>query len=111
MIDSVMTMTATTFTTQRQLMMKNMPASALDNPFAQQQKVLLYVLPLIAPAIDRNGLFDVAVQLLRGTAKPRATQRRVERVDVRGHPGAGFLAARPVRKRIHSRSRCWKCCA
>jgi len=40
-------MSLTTFTTQRQLMMKNMPASALDNPFAQQQKILLYVLPLI----------------------------------------------------------------
>ena len=36
-----------TFTTQRQLMTKNMPASALDNPFAKQQKVLLYVLPLV----------------------------------------------------------------
>src|SRR5690242_16839662 len=43
----IILMSATTFTTQRQLMMKNMPASALDNPFAQQQKVLLYVLPLI----------------------------------------------------------------
>ena len=43
----VVLMTATTFTTQRQLMTKNMPASALDNPFAKQQKVLLYVLPLV----------------------------------------------------------------
>ena len=40
-------MSATTFLTQRQLMTKNMPASALDNPFAKQQKVLLYVLPLV----------------------------------------------------------------
>jgi YidC/Oxa1 family membrane protein insertase len=39
-------MSATTFTTQRQLMMKNMPASAMDNPFAKQQKVLLYLMPL-----------------------------------------------------------------
>jgi YidC/Oxa1 family membrane protein insertase len=43
----IVMMSATTFTTQRQLMMKNMPASALDNPFAQQQKMLLYVMPLI----------------------------------------------------------------
>ena len=41
----IILMSATTFTTQRQLMTKNMPASALDNPFAKQQKVLLYVLP------------------------------------------------------------------
>ena len=27
-------------------MMKNMPASALDNPFAKQQKVLLYLMPI-----------------------------------------------------------------
>ena len=43
----IVLMSATTFTTQRQLMMKNMPASALDNPFAKQQKVLLYVMPLM----------------------------------------------------------------
>ena len=43
----IILMSATTFTTQRQLMMKNMPAAALDNPFAQQQKILLYVLPVV----------------------------------------------------------------
>ena len=43
----IVLMSATTFTTQRQLMMKNMPASALDNPFAKQQKVLLYAMPLL----------------------------------------------------------------
>ena len=42
----IVLMSATTFTTQRQLMTKNMPASALDNPFAKQQKVLLYLMPL-----------------------------------------------------------------
>ena len=40
-------MTATTFLTQRQLMSKNMPADALSGPYAQQQKLLLYVLPLV----------------------------------------------------------------
>ncbi len=43
----VIAMTATTFTTQRQLMSKNMPADALSGPYAQQQKMLLYVLPLV----------------------------------------------------------------
>jgi YidC/Oxa1 family membrane protein insertase len=42
----VLAMTATTFTTQRQLMRKNMPADALTGPYAQQQKILLYVLPV-----------------------------------------------------------------
>jgi YidC/Oxa1 family membrane protein insertase len=39
-------MTATTFTTQRQLMSKNMPADAMTGPYAQQQKMLLYILPV-----------------------------------------------------------------
>ena len=40
-------MTATTFMTQRQLMSKNMPADALSGPYAQQQKMLLYILPVV----------------------------------------------------------------
>jgi len=43
----IVAMSATTFLTQRQLTMKNMPPSALEGPMAQQQKVLLYILPLI----------------------------------------------------------------
>ncbi|HEX4470682.1 MAG TPA: membrane protein insertase YidC [Nocardioides sp.] len=43
----VVAMTATTFTTQRQLMSKNMPADAMSGQYAQQQKMLLYVLPVV----------------------------------------------------------------
>jgi YidC/Oxa1 family membrane protein insertase len=43
----VAAMTVTTVTTQRQLMSKNMPADALTGPYAQQQKLLLYVLPVV----------------------------------------------------------------
>jgi YidC/Oxa1 family membrane protein insertase len=43
----VIAMTATTFTTQRQLMTKNMPADAMSGQYAQQQKMLLYVLPVV----------------------------------------------------------------
>jgi YidC/Oxa1 family membrane protein insertase len=43
----VLAMTATTFLTQRQLMAKNMPADAMSGPYAQQQKLLLYVLPVV----------------------------------------------------------------
>jgi YidC/Oxa1 family membrane protein insertase len=38
-------MSASTFITQRQLMVKNMPLG-VDNPMAQQQKILLYVYPV-----------------------------------------------------------------
>ncbi len=43
----IVTMVATTFFSQRQLTFKNMPASALEGPMAQQQKILLYALPFI----------------------------------------------------------------
>ncbi|WP_148573338.1 membrane protein insertase YidC [Nocardioides caldifontis] len=43
----VIAMTATTFLTQRQLMTKNMPPDALKGQYAQQQKMLLYILPLV----------------------------------------------------------------
>ncbi len=42
----IVLMSLTTFTTQRQLMRKNMPASALDNPFMKQQKIILYLMPV-----------------------------------------------------------------
>src|SRR4051812_13914487 len=57
----IILMSATTFTTQRQLMMKNMPAAALDNPFAKQQKLLLYVLPLVFAVSGVN--FPIGVLL------------------------------------------------
>ncbi len=57
----IILMSVTTFTTQRQLMMKNMPASAMDNPFAQQQKILLYVLPGIFAVSGVN--FPIGVLL------------------------------------------------
>lgn len=50
----VIAMTATTFLTQRQLMSKNMPADAMSGPYAQQQKMLLYVLPV---AFGFGGIF------------------------------------------------------
>jgi len=43
----IVLMSASQFTSMRQLMMKNMPASALDNPFAKQQKLMMYLMPLM----------------------------------------------------------------
>ena len=43
----IVAMTITLFVTQLQLMRKNMPPEALTGPFAQQQKIMLYVFPLI----------------------------------------------------------------
>jgi YidC/Oxa1 family membrane protein insertase len=43
----VIIMCITQFTTQRQLMSKNMPADAMTGQYAQQQKLLLYILPVV----------------------------------------------------------------
>jgi YidC/Oxa1 family membrane protein insertase len=43
----VVAMCVTQFVTQRQLMAKNMPPDALTGPYAQQQKILLYILPVV----------------------------------------------------------------
>ncbi|MEV7397963.1 membrane protein insertase YidC [Aeromicrobium sp. NPDC092404] len=43
----VIIMCITQFTTQRQLMSKNMPADAMSGQYAQQQKLLLYILPVV----------------------------------------------------------------
>jgi len=54
-------MTFTTFTTQRQLMLKNMPT---DNPMAQQQKILLYVFPLMFAFFGINFPIGVLIYWL-----------------------------------------------
>ncbi|WP_029068024.1 membrane protein insertase YidC [Jonesia quinghaiensis] len=41
----IVLMCATLYITQRQLTMKNMPASALQGPMAQTQKIMLYLIP------------------------------------------------------------------
>lgn len=46
-IGLIVAMSVTTFTTQRQLTMKNMPPAALEGPMAQTQKLMLYMLPLV----------------------------------------------------------------
>ena len=43
----ILAMIASQFFTQRQLMTKNMSAEALKGPFMQQQKMMMYVLPLV----------------------------------------------------------------
>jgi YidC/Oxa1 family membrane protein insertase len=43
----IILMAGSQFASMRQLMVKNMPASALDNPFAKQQKMMIYLMPLM----------------------------------------------------------------
>ncbi|GAB48840.1 membrane protein insertase YidC [Mobilicoccus pelagius] len=57
-------MSVTTFTTQHQLMRRNMPESALDNPFAQQQKIMLYMFPIIFAVSGVNFPIGVLIYWL-----------------------------------------------
>lgn len=43
----VVTMTLTQFLTSRQILTKNMPPSAMTGSYAQQQKIMMYVLPVV----------------------------------------------------------------
>lgn len=43
----IIIMGATQFITQKQMMSKNMSEAAMNNPFMQQQKMLLYIMPVV----------------------------------------------------------------
>ncbi|QOR70756.1 membrane protein insertase YidC [Ruania alkalisoli] len=62
----ILLMSATTLFTQRQLTMKNMPASALDNPMARQQRMLMYIFPLIFIFVGVN--FPIGVLIYWSTS-------------------------------------------
>jgi YidC/Oxa1 family membrane protein insertase len=112
----VVIMTITTFTTQRQLMRKNMPESAMSGPYAQQQKILLYVLPI---AFAAGGIaFPIGVLLywvtsnvwtmgqqfyvIRNNPTPGTPAFEAKKArDARRHPegastGTATLTAEPV---------------
>jgi YidC/Oxa1 family membrane protein insertase len=94
----IVLMSATTFTTQRQLMMKNMPASALDNPFAKQQKVLLYLMPLFFAVSGIN--FQVGVLLYWLTTNVWSMGQQfytIRRMPAPGSPAEKALEERRVK--------------
>jgi YidC/Oxa1 family membrane protein insertase len=91
----VLAMTATTFMTQRQLMAKNMPPDALSGPYAQQQKMLLYVLPVVFAV---GGIaFPIGV-LLYWTTSNLWTMGQQFYV-IRNNPAPGTEAARAKEER------------
>ncbi len=97
----IILMSATTFTTQRQLMMKNMPASAMDNPFAQQQKLLLYILPLVFAISGVNFPIGVLLYWLTTNAWSMCQQFYV----IRRMPAPGSPAERALLERRAKRGK------
>ena len=91
----IVLMSATTFTTQRQLMMKNMPASSLDNPFAKQQKMLLYLMPLFFAISGINFPIGVLLYWLTTNLWSMGQQFYV----IRRMPAPGSLAEKALEER------------
>ncbi len=91
----IILMSASTFTTQKQLMTKNMPAAALDNPFAQQQKILLYVLPLIFAVSGVNFPIGVLLYWLTTNVWSMGQQLFV----IRRMPAPGSAAEKALEER------------
>ena len=98
----IILMSLSTFTTQRQLMTKNMPASALDNPFARQQKVLLYVLPVFFAISGINFPIGVLIYWLTTNVWSMGQQFYViRRMPAPGSEAEKALQARQARKRAN----------
>lgn len=93
----VLAMTATTFTTQRQLMAKNMPPEALSGPYAQQQKLLLYILPV---AFGLGGVaFPIGVLLYWTTSNLWTMGQQFYVIRNNPAPGTPAFAAKQERDR------------
>ena len=88
-------MSATTFITQHQLMRRNMPASALDNPFARQQKVLLYLMPIFFAISGVNFPLGVLMYWLTTNVWTMGQQFYV----IRNMPAPGSLAEQAMHDR------------
>ncbi|CAN5352737.1 membrane protein insertase YidC [soil metagenome] len=97
----VIAMTATTFTTQRQLMSKNMPTDAMSGPYAQQQKMLLYVLPLV---FGVGGIaFPIGVLLYWTTSNLWTMSQQF--YVIRNNPAPGTPAFKAKQERDRAKSR------
>jgi YidC/Oxa1 family membrane protein insertase len=96
----VIAMTLTTFLTQRQLMSKNMPADALSGPYAQQQKMLLYVLPLVFAV---GGVaFPIGVLLYWTTSNVWTMGQQF--YVIRNNPAPGTPAAKAKEERDRAKA-------
>ena len=91
----IILMSLTTFTTQRQLTQKNMPASALEGPMAQQQKMLLYILPLVFAVSGVNFPIGVLIYWTTTNLWSMGQQFYV----IRRNPTPGSEAERQLKER------------
>ena len=95
----IILMTATTFTTQRQLMVKNQPLGQA-NPMMQQQKILLYVFPAMFAVFGINFPIGVLIYWLTTNVWTMGQQFYV----IRRNPTPGSAAAEALDRRRAERS-------
>jgi YidC/Oxa1 family membrane protein insertase len=96
----VVAMSATTFFTQRQLTMKNMPPAALEGPMAQQQKMLMYIFPLIFAFSGVN--FPIGVLIYWTTTNVWSMGQQF--YTIRKMPAPGSAAERALKARQAKRA-------
>ncbi len=97
----IVLMSASTFITQKQLMTKNMPAASADNPFMRQQKVLLYVFPVVFAVTGVNFPLGVLLYWLTTNIWSMGQQFYV----IHYMPAPGSLAAENLERRRAEKAR------
>ncbi|MBF4994575.1 membrane protein insertase YidC [Arthrobacter gandavensis] len=95
----IIAMTASQFITQKQIMSKNMSEEALQSPFMRQQKMMLYVLPLVFGVGGINFPIGVLIYWTTTNLWTMAQQFFViRRMPTPGSPAAKALAERRAAK-------------
>ena len=88
----IVAMSATSFITQKQLTMKNMSQAALEGPLAQQQKIMLYMFPVIFAISGVNFPVGVLIYWTMSNLWSMGQQW----YTIRNHPAKGSQAHREM---------------
>lgn len=98
----ILMMSASQFITQRQLMVKNTdPAAMAANPFAQQQKILMYVFPIMFAVFGVNFPVGVLLYWLTTNVWTMGQQLFV----IQRNPTPGSLAFQARQERLAEKAR------
>ncbi|WP_018157548.1 membrane protein insertase YidC [Demetria terragena] len=100
----IILMSLSMFLTQRQLMTKNMPAAALDNPMAKQQKIIMYVMPLVFFITGPNFPIGVLIYWLVTNVWSMGQQFYV----IRRMPAPGSAAEKALEERNRAKGKITK---
>lgn len=115
----IVLMSGTMFFSQKQMMARN-AATMVDNPMAQQQKILLYVMPLFLAAVSFQFPLGILLywvttnlwQILQQAIVLREGQKidavAEQRATSSGASGTGAAPAGPARGATSGRKRSWE---